>query len=56
MTEYQDAQMQRHGWLIVSALLAALLLLSGCNTVSGFGRDVESAGESISDTADDVKD
>ena len=36
-------------------LLAAMLTLSACNTVSGLGRDVESAGETLSDTADDVR-
>ncbi|MGJ8636455.1 MAG: entericidin A/B family lipoprotein [Phycisphaerales bacterium] len=30
--------------------------LSACNTVEGVGRDVESAGDSIADTADDAKD
>lgn len=30
--------------------------LTACNTVEGFGKDVEAAGEAIDDTADDVKD
>lgn len=39
---------------ILFATLFSLLFLSlgGCNTVSGFGQDVESAGEEIEDAAD----
>ncbi len=31
------------------------LLVSACNTVEGAGKDISSAGEAISDTAEDVK-
>ena len=31
--------------------LAAALLISGCNTVGGVGRDLESVGETVSDAA-----
>ena len=42
-------------WLpLVSA--ATLMLLSGCNTVEGVGRDVERAGDAIQDGAEDVRD
>lgn len=37
------------------AALAALLLLSACETVAGFGRDVEKGGESIEESARDSK-
>jgi predicted small secreted protein len=37
---------------LVALALAATLILSACNTVRGVGRDVEKAGEVISDTAD----
>lgn len=39
-------------------LLAALFALSqtACNTVEGFGEDVESAGDSIEDEAEDAGD
>lgn len=37
-------------------LLAALVLLTACNTVEGAGRDIESAGDTIADTAKDAKD
>jgi entericidin B len=32
------------------------MTLAACNTVSGVGRDIESAGDAIADTADDAKD
>lgn len=35
-------------------LFAALLALSACETVGGMGRDIESAGDTIEDTAEDV--
>jgi predicted small secreted protein len=35
--------------------LALLGLLTSCNTISGIGKDVGAAGETISDTADETK-
>jgi predicted small secreted protein len=32
--------------------LAAVIVLSGCNTIRGVGKDVEKAGEVIQETAD----
>ncbi len=29
------------------ALAAAMLFLAGCNTVSGFGRDVQKVGQAV---------
>lgn len=37
---------------VVTLLLGAALVLSACNTVRGIGRDVQSVGETVSDTAD----
>ena len=37
------------------SLVAGMLLLAACNTVEGAGRDVSSAGDAISNTADKVK-
>jgi predicted small secreted protein len=37
---------------IITVLLGAAILLSACNTVRGIGRDVESVGETVADTAD----
>lgn len=41
---------------IAGLLLAGLFVLSGCNTVAGLGEDVETAGEAMSDKAEDVQD
>ena len=41
--------------LIVLAAAASALWISGCNTVSGLGRDVTAAGRAVTSTADDVK-
>lgn len=37
------------------ASLALLLALTACNTISGAGKDLSSAGKAISKTAEDVK-
>lgn len=36
-------------------MLGALNAISGCNTVSGAGKDIERGGEKIQDTAKDVQ-
>ncbi|RAK58932.1 entericidin EcnA/B family protein [Phenylobacterium hankyongense] len=41
--------------LIVFAAAAAALWVSGCNTVSGLGRDMQAAGQAVTGTAEDVK-
>lgn len=33
------------------ALLAALTLLAGCNTIEGMGKDIQKGGEKIEDAA-----
>jgi len=33
------------------ALLAALYLLAGCNTIEGMGKDIQKGGEKIEDAA-----
>ncbi|MBK1705215.1 entericidin A/B family lipoprotein [Halochromatium glycolicum] len=35
--------------------LAIALALSGCNTVAGFGEDLETAGDSLEETAEEEK-
>jgi len=40
--------------LVVLALLATSLGVAACNTVSGAGRDISSAGRVITNTADDT--
>ena len=37
------------------AVLAASMAVAACNTVSGAGRDVEAAGEAVTETAEDAK-
>lgn len=38
------------------AMLLVLAALAGCHTIEGVGRDIESAGDSIQDTAQDCTD
>jgi len=40
---------------IVLAAAAAALLVAGCNTVAGLGRDVQAAGSAVAGAANDVK-
>jgi entericidin B len=37
------------------ALLATVLLLSGCNTVEGAGKDVKATGQAVEKAADKAK-
>jgi len=41
-------------WCAVLGVLT-LLTIAACNTTEGVGKDVQSTGEGISDTARDVK-
>jgi predicted small secreted protein len=41
--------------LVIFAALAVSLAVSACNTVSGAGKDVKSAGEAVTNTAEDAK-
>lgn len=41
--------------IIVLAAIAASLAVSACNTVSGAGRDVSSAGSAVTGAAEDAK-
>ncbi len=41
--------------LVVLAALAACMAVGACNTVSGAGRDVSSAGKAVTETANDAK-
>lgn len=45
---------RRSGFVIGAALLVPLFL-TGCNTVSGLGEDVEAAGDAIEKSADKNK-
>lgn len=37
--------------VLTGAVLSAVLFLSACNTVEGVGRDLQSAGTAVEDTA-----
>lgn len=39
----------------IAALITFAGLLSACNTVQGFGQDVEKAGQKVSNTAERAK-
>ncbi len=41
--------------IVLLALVAASLTATACNTVSGAGKDVKSAGEAVTSTAEDAK-
>jgi entericidin B len=47
--------MMRRHVLAALALALSVLALSACQTVEGFGRDVQSGGEAVEDTARDVR-
>lgn len=38
--------------LAIICLTALTFLVAGCNTVQGFGRDVEEAGDAVEDATD----
>lgn len=38
------------------AVLAGVLLLAGCNTIAGMGKDVQKVGEKVEEKAQDCKD
>jgi len=37
--------------LLTMLMLAAAFAVAGCNTMSGFGKDIEKAGDKIDDAA-----
>lgn len=41
--------------LSIAILLGSFALLSACNTVKGFGKDVQKVGEEVEDTAQEVQ-
>jgi len=41
--------------LIAISMMACFVCLTGCNTMSGFGKDVKKGGEKIEDSADKHK-
>lgn len=41
--------------IIALTLVAASLVVSGCNTISGVGRDVRAAGQAVTNGAESAK-
>ncbi len=39
-------------YLIALAMIISLALTTGCNTMSGIGKDIEQAGDAIKNAAD----
>ncbi|KQT31199.1 entericidin EcnAB [Sphingomonas sp. Leaf412] len=42
--------------VLTMAMLASAVLVSACNTIAGAGKDVSSAGQTVTGAANDVKD
>lgn len=42
--------------IILVAIMAAVIALTGCNTFKGMGKDIEGAGKAIGKAADKTKD
>lgn len=40
--------------IVTLVLAASALVVAGCNTVAGIGRDVSAAGQAVEQTAEDV--
>ena len=57
MSTTTDRASRRSITLVAALVLAAgaLSTLAGCNTTEGFGKDVQSAGEGISNAAEKSK-
>lgn len=41
--------------VLIMTAVAAALLIAGCNTVAGVGRDMQAAGTAVKNTAEDVR-
>ncbi len=57
LTYFQGDPMRTrlHWMLALSVILALGTAMAGCNTMRGFGRDVERGGERVQDAATDVQ-
>ena len=40
---------------LISSLLAAMLIVAGCNTIQGAGKDLERGGEKVQGAAERAK-
>jgi len=51
MTTLNQSQRKTRSLVMVAGALAMVALMGACNTVEGFGRDTEHAGESMQNKA-----
>jgi predicted small secreted protein len=51
MTKLNQSQRKTRSLVMVAGALAMVTLVGACNTVEGFGRDTERAGESLQNKA-----
>jgi predicted small secreted protein len=51
MTKLNQSQRKTRSLVMVAGALAMVALVGACNTVEGFGRDTERAGESLQNKA-----
>lgn len=51
LTYFKDIIMKK----VIIASLTAMFVLTGCNTLKGFGQDVSSAGDAVTGTAQEVQ-
>jgi predicted small secreted protein len=51
MTTLNQSQRKTRSLVMVAGALAMVALMGACNTVEGFGRDTEHAGESLQNKA-----
>ena len=49
------AAQRRFGLLGLAVVMAAGVMLSGCNTTAGAGQDIKATGQTITKGADEVK-
>lgn len=52
---FTDFDKEIHMKKLLITSLTALVVLTGCNTVKGFGKDVSKTGEAVSNTAEKVE-
>jgi entericidin B len=61
IADYKSVQLGTHifeetaMYKLLAGLLAVTFILSGCNTISGAGKDMERGGEKIQDKAEKAK-
>ena len=52
----KTSDVRRLAWLLGAVGAGWAMMLTGCNTVEGAGEDIGSAGEGISEAADETQD